>query len=97
MRSTLFALALAVVVLAFVGAPDARAQYYYGPGYSPYGYYYDPGLYYAPSYSYVPPYSWYGNYYAGPRYAGWSYGAYSPYTNTYFYQYRNYPRRWRWR
>jgi len=112
MRTTLFSLALAVVVLAFVAVPDARAQYgpgvsvYYGPGYSPYGYYssgyYDPGLYYVPSYSYaVPsysyaaPYYWSGGYYLAPRYRGWSYGAYSPYTNQYYYQYRVSPRRWR--
>jgi hypothetical protein len=45
MRSTLLTLALAVAVLLFVAAPDARAQYVYGyPGFGYYGYY--PSVYY---------------------------------------------------
>jgi len=99
MRTTLFSLALAVAALAFVAAPEARAQgvYVYGsPAYYPPVNYYNPGVYYTvPSYSYVPPYYWYGNYSVAPRSRGWSYGAYSPYTNEYYYQYRTYPRRWR--
>jgi hypothetical protein len=48
MRSTLFALALAVAALAAVAAPDARAQWVYvydGPGYYPSAYYYGPAYY----------------------------------------------------
>jgi hypothetical protein len=98
MRSTFLSLALAVAVLAFVAAPDARAQWVYaGPTY------YSGPAYYPPVYStpyvtgyYGPSYYWYGNYYNAPAFRGWSYGAYSPYTNTYFYRYGVYPRRWRW-
>jgi len=96
----LFALALAVAALALVAPPEARAQYgpgvtvYYGPASYSYGYY-DPGYYYVPSYSYAPSVYWYGNYYTAPRSRGYSYGAYSPYTNQYYYQYRVSPRRWR--
>jgi hypothetical protein len=101
MRSTLFSLALAVAALAFVAAPDARAQWgpgvsvYYGPTYYPPVSYYDPGVYYAPSYSYAPPYYWYGSYYTAPLSRGWAYQSYYPYTNQYYYSYRMYPRYWR--
>ena len=83
MRSTIFSLALAVAVLAFVAAPDARAQWVYsGPTYY-YGPAYYPPVYYTPYVAgyYGPSYYWYGNYYNAPAYRGWSYGSYSPYTN----------------
>jgi hypothetical protein len=94
MRRVLLSLALALGILGFVAVSDSRAQFvfpYYGPPYYPYAY----STYYAPGY--VPPYYWSGNYYVSPLYRSYYYGAYSPYTNTYFYNYRVAPRRWWWR
>jgi hypothetical protein len=101
MRSTLLTLALAVALLGFAAAPEARAQYVYPYyGYYPSVYYYGPTYYYPPAYSYgyygMPSNYWYGRYYVGRRSAGWSYGTYNPYTNQYFYWYNRYPYRW-WR
>jgi hypothetical protein len=93
MKTAFLSLVLALGPLAFAGS-DAHAQViyspYYGYGYNPYSAYY-----YAPSY-YVPPYYWSGRYYVGPYTRSYYYGAYSPYTNTYFYNYRVRPRWW-WR
>ncbi len=99
MRTILASLVLALVLLA---PSEARAQYpsfYYGNYYTPPVYTYP--SYVAPYYSpyvapYTPPYVWSGRYYNNPFTRGWSYQAYSPYTNQYFYRYRTRPNYWGW-
>jgi hypothetical protein len=88
----LAACAVAVAVTLIPAGKASAAWWSRYPGlysnayYPTYSYYYGyPGAYY------TPPYYWSGQYYVNPYTSGYYYGAYSPWTNQYYYQYRVYP------
>jgi len=105
MRSLKWLTAATVVALGLVAAApsDAEAQwlgrgyttyYYPAPVYSTpyYGPYYAPPVYsYSYTPGYVPNYYWSGRYYVSPYGRGYYYQQYSPWTNNYYYTYRNAP------
>jgi hypothetical protein len=97
----LAAAAVVAVGLLAVAPSSAEAQFFrrgYAYNYAPAPVYSTPyyGPYYAAppvySYSYTPGYTpgyyWSGRYYANPYSRGYYYQQYSPWTNTYYYNYR---------
>jgi hypothetical protein len=106
MRSLILKPAIGFLVLAVVswGPQAAQGQIYFGQPYYGQSYYQPPNLYMpAPSFYYAPPayytppvyypqpYVWSKRYYSTPMYSGWYRDRYYPWTNSYFFQYRNVP------